>query len=103
MNRLFRKTASLVTALALILPAASCRRIGANADTAEESIGTPQTQASETVETTGPSESSSEGTGTADTGSLSERGNGYEGIKGTGKYNYGEALQKSVLFYELQR
>ena len=103
MNRLFRKTASLVTALVLILPAVSCRRIGANADTAEESIGTPQTSASETAETTGPSESSSEGSGAADTGSLSEKGNGYEGIKGTGKYNYGEALQKSVLFYELQR
>ena len=32
-----------------------------------------------------------------------ETGSGYEGIKGTGKYNYGEALQKSLLFYELQR
>ncbi|MBO4927345.1 MAG: glycoside hydrolase family 9 protein [Clostridiales bacterium] len=30
-------------------------------------------------------------------------GNGREGIAGTGKYNYGEALQKSLLFYELQR
>lgn len=37
------------------------------------------------------------------TGNLTEKGNGYEGIKGTGKYNYGEALQKSLLFYELQR
>ena len=26
-----------------------------------------------------------------------------EGIEGTGAYNYGEALQKSLLFYELQR
>jgi len=34
---------------------------------------------------------------------LTEFGNGYEGIEGTGDYNYGEALQKSVLFYELQR
>jgi endoglucanase len=34
---------------------------------------------------------------------LSLTGSGYEGIKGTGKYNYGEALQKSILFYELQR
>lgn len=31
------------------------------------------------------------------------QGDGAEGIKGTGKYNYGEALQKSLLFYELQR
>lgn len=30
-------------------------------------------------------------------------GTGYEGIEGTGKYNYGEALQKSLMFYELQR
>lgn len=33
----------------------------------------------------------------------SESGSGYEGTKGTGKYNYGEALQKSLIFYELQR
>ncbi len=38
-----------------------------------------------------------------DTGKLTEKGNGYEGTEGTGKYNYGEALQKSLLFYELQR
>ncbi len=30
-------------------------------------------------------------------------GDGREGTKGTGKFNYGEALQKSLLFYELQR
>ncbi|MCQ2482677.1 MAG: glycoside hydrolase family 9 protein [Clostridia bacterium] len=30
-------------------------------------------------------------------------GTGYEGIPGTGNYNYGEALQKSLIFYELQR
>lgn len=33
----------------------------------------------------------------------SATGSGYEGTKGTGKYNYGEALQKSLIFYELQR
>ena len=32
-----------------------------------------------------------------------EKGSGYEGTKGSGKFNYGEALQKSLLFYELQR
>ena len=37
------------------------------------------------------------------TGNLTEQGSGYEGTKGTGNYNYGEALQKSLLFYELQR
>ncbi|SEF69840.1 endoglucanase [Eubacterium ruminantium] len=40
---------------------------------------------------------------TLDTGNLTETGNGYEGTKGTGNFNYGEALQKSILFYELQR
>ncbi len=28
---------------------------------------------------------------------------GYEGTSGTGTYNYGEALQKSIIFYDLQR
>ncbi|MCQ2529627.1 MAG: glycoside hydrolase family 9 protein, partial [Saccharofermentans sp.] len=43
------------------------------------------------------------GTSINNVGNLTESGNGYEGIKGTGDYNYGEALQKSLLFYELQR
>lgn len=34
---------------------------------------------------------------------LSENASEYEGIEGTGNYNYGEALQKSLIFYELQR
>ena len=34
---------------------------------------------------------------------LSMTGNGYEGEEGTGDFNYGEALQKSLLFFELQR
>lgn len=33
----------------------------------------------------------------------SQKGSGREGIEGTGDYNYGEALQKSLIFYELQR
>lgn len=36
-------------------------------------------------------------------GGLTATGSGYEGTKGTGAFNYGEALQKSLLFYELQR
>ena len=43
------------------------------------------------------------GTGVIDTGNLTQTGNGYEGIEGTGAYNYGEALQKALIFYELQR
>lgn len=41
--------------------------------------------------------------GNHSTAGLIEFGKGYEGIEGTGKFNYGEALQKSILFYELQR
>jgi len=41
--------------------------------------------------------------GILNTGNLTEKGNGYEGTKGTGDYNYGEALQKALIFYELQR
>lgn len=37
------------------------------------------------------------------TGKLSEKSTQYEGKKGTGDFNYGEALQKSILFYEMQR
>lgn len=43
------------------------------------------------------------GSSTIDTGNLTEQGSGYEGIEGTSDYNYGEALQMSILFYELQR
>ncbi len=43
------------------------------------------------------------GLGKNDTGNLIETGRGYEGVEGSGAYNYGEALQKSLLFYELQR
>ena len=37
------------------------------------------------------------------TGELSENATEYEGRVGTGDYNYGEALQKAILFYEIQR
>ena len=36
-------------------------------------------------------------------GGTTSTGNQTEGTKSTGKFNYGEALQKSILFYELQR
>ncbi len=38
-----------------------------------------------------------------DSTGLSPQGSGYEGEASTGEFNYGEALQKSLLFYELQR
>ncbi|MBQ9946992.1 MAG: glycoside hydrolase family 9 protein [Oscillospiraceae bacterium] len=34
---------------------------------------------------------------------LTEQGSGTEGTAATGSFNYGEALQKAILFYELQR
>ena len=43
------------------------------------------------------------GNGINDTGDFTLYATEYEGRKGTGKFNYGEALQKSLLFYELQR
>ena len=43
------------------------------------------------------------GNGVNDTGEFSLYATEREGRKGTGEYNYGEALQKSILFYELQR
>ena len=61
-------------------------------DTTEAIIGTAASSGTGTL-----------GTGTLNTGNLTETGSGYEGVKGTGDYNYGEALQKSLLFYELQR
>lgn len=53
----------------------------------------------------GNSGGSSSGGSTANVGdsSLSPSGSGTEGSKSSGKYNYGEALQKAILFYELQR
>lgn len=36
-------------------------------------------------------------------GGTTSTGNQTEGTKSTGNFNYGEALQKSILFYELQR
>ncbi len=41
--------------------------------------------------------------GAVDTGNLSAEGDGYEGTVGTGDFNYGEALQKALIFYEEQR
>ena len=100
----------MLTALALMLPMASCRNLQSAASEANESMVTVQTGTSESAssaaaketEGTAPTEGRY-GTSKLDTGNLTETGNGYEGVKGTGKYNYGEALQKSILFYELQR
>ncbi len=57
----------------------------------------------ETMTESEPDASESKPSGTVITSDLTEFGKGYEGIEGTGDYNYGEALQKSILFFELQR
>ena len=41
--------------------------------------------------------------GINDTGDFTLYTTEYEGREGTGEFNYGEALQKAILFYELQR
>lgn len=108
MNRFIRKTVSLITAFALIVPMASCQRM-VDLPESSESMATAQAgapEASVPSDSTAPSETTASGnfgTSKLDTGNLTEKGSGYEGVKGTGKFNYGEALQKSVLFYELQR
>lgn len=68
-----------------------------NGSSGESVTGTEEVSPSQTGVTTAPTPSGHS------TGKLTEFGNGYEGIEGTGDYNYGEALQKSALFYELQR
>ena len=112
MSNLIRKTASLITVLALVLPMVSCSRLPDKEPAASSgSIATAQagtTDADLPSESTTVPQSTAQaggvyGTSVLDTGNLTEKGSGYEGVKGTGPYNYGEALQKSVLFYELQR
>ena len=88
--------------------------LGCSGNTAESAgAGTAPSSLSSAQETnTGSDPSATEAAGSTnavygssmiDTGNLTETGNGYEGIEGTGDYNYGEALQMSLLFYELQR
>ena len=64
-----------------------------------ESIGSEQS----TEETENDSFTGADTNTAINTGELSELASEYEGRVGTGDYNYGEALQKSILFYELQR
>ena len=76
-----------------------------SSETATEKSETSGTKADESSVSTSTSPSSENSSKEAEPEKeiLSEKGSGYEGIEGTGPYNYGEALQKSLLFYELQR
>jgi endoglucanase len=96
MKKIYRVTA-FVLAGALLLTSCSKTQESETETTMGESSSTT---VSETSETSGFNGASG---GSHSTSGLTEFGRGYEGIEGTGDYNYGEALQKSVLFYELQR
>ncbi len=61
------------------------------------------TQSSSTQSSSKPSSSTPSSSSRPTGGGTSSSGNTYEGTQGKGKFNYGEALQKSLLFYELQR
>ena len=90
---------ALILACAIALSACN-KGIETESEDTSESVETSQTESSETSSSGGFSGASS---GTHSVKDLTEKGKGYEGIEGTGDYNYGEALQKSILFYELQR
>ena len=66
----------------------------------------PVTETSDKVEDTKDKNPVAVGTtsnGINDTGEFTLYATEYEGREGTGEFNYGEALQKAILFYELQR
>ena len=91
--------------MALILAGAVCLS-ACSKGTETESESTSETVVSSGTESTEPSGNggfSGISDGSHSVKDLTCKGKGYEGIEGTGDYNYGEALQKSVLFYELQR
>ena len=107
MKRL-NSAAALVLAGALLLTACNKGQETAADDTSADPAATTSASTS-SASADGSTESSQTGSfegasgGTHSTSGLTETGHGYEGIEGTGEYNYGEALQKSILFYELQR
>ena len=96
----FDKPAALILIGALLLTACNNVQETPADETAESGAQSLVTEPS-------PSESSGSDNFNGTTGGkhltsgLTESGSGYEGIEGTGKFNYGEALQKSLLFYEL--
>ena len=95
-----KSAVSLVLTGALLLTA--CNK-GQTTDTGESQTESSLNSSSESSATSQPGSFDGTSGGTHTTSGLTETGRGYEGIEGTGDYNYGEALQKSVLFYELQR
>lgn len=77
-------------------------------ETADSTEKTESTESTEKTESSSAAPQESEPTTyptiqSVDTGNLTAKGNGYEGREGTGDFNYGEALQKAIIFYEEQR
>ncbi len=68
---------------------------GVSSGVGSQSSSSSSSSAQATSNTSAPNVASGEG--------LSMTGSGCEGEEGTGDFNYGEALQKSLLFFELQR
>lgn len=90
---------SIITVICLNAGKAGNNTPAVSVDTSGESDSdNTETQPQETAKTDTKKHNSS-----LDTGKLSENSTEYEGKKGTGDFNYGEALQKSILFYDCQR
>ena len=94
-----QRSIALILAGAIALTACS-KGAETESDNTSEDV---TSSVSESAETSGSGGFNGVSGGSHSVKDLTEKGKGYEGIEGTGDYNYGEALQKSVLFYELQR
>lgn len=101
----FRKTVSVLLCTLILSGCAKTPDESAQTQNAETSGSYASESLTQEQESSFPTQTGSASFGSSfiDTGNLTEDGNGYEGIEGTGDFNYGEALQKSLLFYELQR
>lgn len=106
--RIKRTFSAIMAAVVLAAALSGCSKSGSESapSGSEQSETTSGTTSGASSETTASGSESTGGSGTpAYSGceGLSMTGSGYEGEEGTGDFNYGEALQKSLLFYELQR
>lgn len=101
----FRKTVSVLLCTLILSGCAKTPDESSQTQSAETSGSYVSESLTQEQEASSPTQTGSASFGSSfiDTGNLTEGGNGYEGIEGTGDFNYGEALQKSLLFYELQR
>ncbi len=98
-----RKITAVLLCMALLTSCAKESNVSETSSAIASSDGVTETIESSIEGSTSESTTSSSYSSSISTGNLTETGNGYEGIEGTGDFNYGEALQKSLLFYELQR